>query len=128
MRHQLQRKEKEMTQQSALKTHMLVDCWGGSTAPGEPSAASSLRVVVCEPSQSYWASNEAKKLFKLLDDEQDATDAITNQMELLSDVLSDATDYWSVVIGLEKDHDTVHQKWTIQICCQYLYCSLYYAK
>jgi hypothetical protein len=101
---------------------------GSSTAPEEPSSASSLGVVVCDPSQSYWASNEAKKLFKLLDDEQDAIDAITNQMELLSYVLSDATDYLSVVIGLEKDHDTVHQKWTIQICCQYLYCSLYYAK
>jgi hypothetical protein len=78
-----------MTQQSALITHMLTDCWGGSTAMGEPSAASLLGVVVCDPSQSYWASTEAKKLFKLLDDELDALDTITNQMVLLLDVLSD---------------------------------------
>jgi hypothetical protein len=58
--------------------------------PEVPSAASSLRVVVCEPSQSYWVSTEGKKLFKLLDDEQEALEAVTNQMELLSDVLSDA--------------------------------------
>jgi hypothetical protein len=50
-------------------------------------------------------------------------------MELLSDVLSDAKGYWCVMDGLEKDDDlTAHQKWTIQIRCQYLYCSLYYAK
>jgi hypothetical protein len=54
----------------------------------KPSAASSLGVVVREASQSYWISTEAKKLFKLLDDEQNALEAITNQMELLSDVLS----------------------------------------
>ena len=102
---------------------------GSSAAPEEPSAASSLGVVVCEPSQSYWASTEAKKLFKPLDDEQDALEAIMNQMELLSDVLSDAKGYWCVMDGLEKDDDlTAHQKWTIQIRCQYLYCSLYYAK
>jgi hypothetical protein len=88
-----------------------------------------LGVVVCDSSQSYWASTEAKKLFKLLDDEQDALNAITNQMELLSDVLSGAKSYWSVVVRLEKDDDlTAHQKWIIQIHCQYLYCSLYYAK
>ncbi len=32
---------------------------GSSTATEEPSAASSLGVVVCEPSQSYWVSTEA---------------------------------------------------------------------
>jgi hypothetical protein len=104
--------------------------FGGSlAAPEEPSAASSLGVVVCEPSQSYWASTEAKKLFKPLDDEQDALEAIMNQMELSSDVLSDAKGYWSVMVGLERDDDlTAYQKLTIQIRCQYLYCSLYYAK
>jgi hypothetical protein len=102
---------------------------GRSTAPEEPRAASSVRVFVCEPSQSYWAStNGAKKLFKPLDDEQDALESIMNQMEL-SDVLSDAKGYWSVMFELEKDDDlTAYQKWTIQIWCQYLYCSLYYAK
>ena len=61
------KKKKEKAQQSALKTRMLADCWGG-------------------------ASTEAKKLFKPLDDEQDALEAIMNQMELFSDVLSDAKD------------------------------------
>jgi hypothetical protein len=37
-----------------------------------------------------------------LDDEQDALNAITNQMEFLSDVLSDAKGYWSVGVRLEK--------------------------
>ncbi len=89
---------------------------GRSTAPEEPRAASSVRVFVCEPSQSYWAStNGAKKLFKPLDDEQDALESIMNQMEL-SDVLSDAKGYWSVMFELEKDDDlTAYQKWTIQI-------------
>jgi hypothetical protein len=51
-----------------------------------------------------------------LDDEQDALEAVTNQMELLSDVLSHAKGYWCVMDGLEKDDDlTAHQKWTIQI-------------
>jgi hypothetical protein len=64
-----------------------------------------------------------------LDDEQDALNAITNQIELLSDVLSGAKSYLSVVVRLEKDDDlTAHQKWIVQIHCQYLYCSLYYAK
>ncbi len=39
-----------------------------------------------------------------------------NQMELLSEVLSDAKGYWGVMVGLEKDYDlTAYQKWTIQI-------------
>jgi hypothetical protein len=68
-------------------------------------------------------------LFKPMGVEQDALDAITNQMNLLLDVLNDAKGYWCVVNGLEKDDDlTSHQKWMIQIRCQYLYCSLYYAK
>ncbi len=87
-----------------------------STAPVEPSTAPLLGVVVCDTSQSYWASTEAKKLFKPLDDEQDALEAIMNQMEFLSEVLSDAKGYCSVMVGLEKDDDlTAHQKWTIQI-------------
>jgi hypothetical protein len=66
--------------------------------------------------QSYWASTEAKKLFKPLDDEQDALEAIMNQMELLCEVLSNAKGYWSVMVGLEKVDDlTAYQKWTIQI-------------
>jgi hypothetical protein len=33
-----------------------------------------------------------------------------------------------VMVGLEKDDDlTAYQKCTIQIQCQYLYCSFYYA-
>ncbi len=61
-------------------------------------------------------STEAKKLFKPFDDEPDALEAIMNQMELLSEVLSDAKGYWSVMVGLEKDDDlTTYQKWTIQI-------------
>jgi hypothetical protein len=123
MSHQLQIKEKETAQQSALKTHVLADCLGG--APKH----SSLRVVVCEPSHSYWASTEAKKLLKPLYYEQDTLEAIMNQMELLSDVFSDAKGYWSVMVGLEKDDDlTAYQKWTIQIQYQYLYCALNYAK
>ncbi len=41
-------------------------------------------------------------------------------MKFLSDVLSDAKGYWSVVIGLEKDDDiTVHQKWILlTLLCQ----------
>jgi hypothetical protein len=55
-----------------------------------------------------------------LDNEQDALGAIKNQMKFLSDVLSDAKGYWSVVIGLEKDDDiTVHQKWILlTLLCQ----------
>jgi hypothetical protein len=64
-----------------------------------------------------------------LDGEQDALESIMNQMELLSEVLSDTKGYWSVMVSLEKNDDlTAYQKWTIQIWCQYLYCSLYYAK
>jgi hypothetical protein len=76
-----------------LKTHIWQIVRGELQPPEEPSAASSLEVVVCEPSQSYWASTEAKKLLKPLDDKQDALEAIFNQMELLSDVLSDAKGY-----------------------------------
>jgi hypothetical protein len=72
-----------MTQQLALITHILADCWGGSsTAPGEPRAASSLGVVVCDPSQSYWVSTEAKKLFKLLDDKLNALDYKSNGVNI----------------------------------------------
>jgi hypothetical protein len=73
------------------KSH-LSESMRSSTALEDPSAASFLGVVVGEPSQSYWASMEAKKLFKPVDDEQDALEAIMNQMELFSDVLSDAKD------------------------------------
>jgi hypothetical protein len=99
---------------------------GSSAAPEEPSAASSLRVVGCE---LYWVSTEAKKLFKLIKDEQDALEAINNQMEFLLGVLDNAKGFWSVVSDWEGEDDiSAHQKWMIHIKCQYLYCSLYHAK
>ena len=99
---------------------------GSSTAPEEPSAASSLGVVGCE---LYWVSTEAKKLFKPIKDEQDALEAINNQMELLLGVLDNAKGFWSVVSGWEGEDDiSEHQKWMIHIKCQYLYCSLCHAK
>jgi len=56
-------------------------------------------------------STEAKKLFKPADDEVDALDAISNQMELLLNVINDCKGYWCVVSGLEKDDDLpAHQK------------------
>ena len=99
---------------------------GSSTAPEEPSAASSLGVVGCE---LYWVSTEAKKLFKPIKDEQDALEAINNQMELLLGVLDNAKGFWSVVSGWEGEDDiSEHQKWMIVMKCQYLYCALYHAR
>ena len=52
-----------------------------------------------------------RKLFKSADDEVDALDAISNQMELLLNVINDCKGYWCVGSGLEKDDDlTAHQK------------------
>jgi hypothetical protein len=99
---------------------------GSSAAPEEPSAASSFGVVGCE---LYWVSTEGKKLFKPIKDEQDALEAINNQIELLLGVLDNAKGFWSVVSGWEGEDDiSEHQKWMIHIKCQYLYCSLYHAK
>jgi hypothetical protein len=41
------------------------------------------RVSDCNKLYPYWESMKAKKLFKTVDDEVDALDAINNQMELL---------------------------------------------
>jgi hypothetical protein len=77
----------------------------------------------------YWSSTEAKKLFRALDSETDALQAIENQMELLQSVLNDSKGYWNVITGLEADDNlTTHQKWSIHIKSQYLYCALQYAK
>jgi hypothetical protein len=77
----------------------------------------------------YWSSTEAKKLFRALDSETDALQAINNQMELLQSVLNDSKGYWNVITGLEADDDlTTHQKWSIRVKAQYLYCALAHAK
>jgi hypothetical protein len=50
----------------------------------------------------YWLSTEVKKLFRALDHETDALQAINNQMELLQSVLNDAKGYWNVITGLKQ--------------------------
>jgi hypothetical protein len=62
--------------------------------------------------ESYWTSTEAKKLFRVLDSETDALQAINNQMELLHMVLSDSKGYQNVAAEYDSDDDlTTHQKY-----------------
>jgi hypothetical protein len=62
----------------------------------------------------YWCSMEAKKLFQVMDSEEDALEVIDNQMHVFISVTQDAKGYWNVIAGLESNDDlTTYQKWII---------------
>jgi hypothetical protein len=66
-----------------------------------------------------WTSTEAKKLFRVMDSEDTALQAIDSQMMLLQSVLVDEKGYWNVITGIDKDEDpTTHQRWLIEINAQ----------
>jgi hypothetical protein len=46
-----------------------------------------------------WTSTEAKKLFRVMDSEDTALQAIDSQMMLLQSVLVDEKGYWNVITG-----------------------------
>ncbi len=76
-------------------------------------------------------STEAKNIFHPINDENNALEAVDNQMELLLRVLDEPKGYLKVVMELEGDDDeeiSEYQKWIINLKCQYLYCALYHAK
>ena len=80
---------------------------------------------------SSLSSTEAKKIFRPINDEKNALEAVDNQMELLLGVLDEPKGYLKVVTELEGDDDeeiSEYQKWMIRLKCQYLYCALYHAK
>jgi hypothetical protein len=56
-----------------------------------------------------------------MDSEEDALEAIDNQMDLLSSITQDAKGYWKVIAGLESNDDlTTYQKLLIQKKSQHL--------
>jgi hypothetical protein len=72
---------KQSSARPKKKHWILADCWGELHSTGAASLLK--RVSDCNKLYPYWESMKAKKLFKTVDDEVDALDAINNQMELL---------------------------------------------
>ena len=87
--------------------------------------------MTAAPTPSYFESREAHKLFLPLPDEPNASVALENQIQLLTDVNKSAEGYQRIIKNLKElneDDITAHQKWILQQKAQYFAVSLYHAK